>query len=70
MGHLEGEMVNPVLAEARPETPCPEAHRVAQAVAHKAGSSDSLWICQLHEKLALVHLLKDFTDVSSAGLLF
>lgn len=70
MGHLEGEMVNPVLAEAHPGTPWFEAHGGAQAAAHKAASSGSLWICQLHEKLALVHLLKDFTDVSGAGLLF
>lgn len=33
-------------------------------------SSYSHWIFQLHEGLAPIHLLKDFTDVSEAGLLF
>lgn len=70
MGPLEEEAISVVLEETHSESDCFESHGGAQTVAHKFRSLRSLWTFQLHERLAVVHLLKDFTDVRGMRLLF
>lgn len=70
MGPLEGEAISVVLEETQSESDCFVSHGGAQAVAHKFRSLRSLWPFQMHERLAVVHLLKDFTDGRGMRLLF
>lgn len=70
-GALEEETVTLVLAETLREkglfcNPC-QKEDAAQEV---LGNLNHLWIFQLHERLAFILLLKDFTDVSYADCCF
>lgn len=64
---LEEETVTLVLAEALRERDCfVTPGRKKTAAQEVLESLNHLWIFQLHEGLAFIHLLKDFTDVSYA----
>lgn len=68
---LEEETVTLVLAEALRERDCfVTPGRKKTAAQEVLESLNHLWIFQLHEGLAFIHLLKDFTDVSYADCCF
>lgn len=62
---LVEETVTLVLAETLRERACFVTPGRRKTAAHKVLESlNHLWIFQLHEGLAFIHLLKDFADVS------
>lgn len=62
---LQEETVTLVLAETLREGHCFATSSRRKTAAHEILESlNHLWIFQLHEGLAFIHLLKDFTDVS------